>query len=127
MNTHANGKATVDRGTSTVEGRWTIKNGYVELTTKDGQTRRWAQAATGADTSNVPPESVQPWNYPERFAAIEPAIIEKPKTASALALEQTLERIRQQTEMYRQRIKAAQAREETREAAKRLQSSHEGR
>ena len=128
MNTHANGKATVDRGTSTVEGRWTIKNGYVELTTKDGQTRRWAQAATGADTSNVPPESVQPWNYPERFAAIEPAIIEKPKTASALALEQTLERIRQaDRDVSPAHQSRTEAREETREAAKRLQSSHEGR
>ena len=135
---HANGKATVVLGPSNVLlGEWTINDGYVDLTTQDGQTQRWALASTraerwaqgssGRDTFNVPRESIQPWNYPERFAAIEAAIIEKPKTASALALEKTMERIRRKTEMYRQRIKATQAREEAREAAKRLQSSHEGR
>ena len=77
---HANGKATVVLGPRNVLlGEWTINNGYVELTTQDGQTQSWAQASTraerwaqgssGTDTFNVPPESIRPWAYTELFAS----------------------------------------------------------
>ena len=76
---NANGKATVVLGPgNVVVGEWTINNGYVELTTQDGQTQRWAQASTraerwaqgpsGTDTFNVPPESIRPWDFTELFA-----------------------------------------------------------
>ena len=77
---HANGKATVVMDPrKVVLGEWTINNGYVELTTQDGQTQRWAEASTRAerwaqgsrssDTYKVPPESIRPWHFTELFAS----------------------------------------------------------
>ena len=118
--------ADTDRGPLT--GQWRLQGNFVAVKLKDGRGHawRWLNIAHAAGFE-MPTKGIQPWEVPQRFAAPEPAVLRKPKTASALALEETLERIRRKTEMYRQRIKATEARQEAREAAKRLQSSHEGR
>ena len=118
--------ADTDRGPLT--GQWRLQGNFVAVELEDGRRHawRWLNVAHAAGFE-MPSETINPWKVPQRFTEIKPAIMEKPKTASALALEKTMERIRRKTEMYRQRIKAAEAREQTREAAERLQSNHEGR
>ena len=118
--------ADTDRGPLT--GQWRLQGNFIAVELKDGRRHawRWLNVAHAAGFE-MPSETIDPWEVPQRFTAIKRAIMEKPKSASALALEETLERIRRKTEMDRQRIKATEARQEAREAAKRLQSSHEGR
>ena len=122
------GRASVEQGSGPIEARWAIHGERLEVNLNAGETRTWPWKSVARRAGfPIPDQNVRPWDFTQRFAAIEPAVVGKPKTASALRLEEILNRIRRQTEMYRQRNKAAEARQEAREAAERLQSSHEER
>ena len=122
------GRATIARSGEAVPATWRLNGNHIEIRHPTGEHRTWGwDEVAEAAGFEMPRESMWPWNYPERFAAIEPAVVGTPKTASALRLEETLQKIRNATAILRQRNAAAQARKEAREAAKRLQSSHEQR
>ena len=120
--------AQTETGTVTMGG-WALEKQLLEVTLEDGTELVWYPFYVAKQAGfELPEESYRPWDFTDLFASTQttPTPL-APKTASALRLEEILNRIREQTEMYRQRNKAAEARQEAREAAERLQSSHEQR
>ena len=128
---HANGKATVVLSPGNVVlGEWTINNGYVELTTQDGQTQRWAQASTraerwaqgpsGTDTFNVPPESIRPWDFTELFASTQTTPTPTPPAPTAARMKNT-PKPDARTQSIKRALRAAK------EAIDRVQNSYDQR
>ena len=122
----AAGRATVARSGEAVPATWRLNGNHVEVQHHDGEleTWDWHEVAEAAGFE-MPRGSMWPWDFPQRFTAAEPAVVETPKTASALQLEKVVKtRSTDVTKAIERVLKAAR---KAIERLERRQQSHEQR